>query len=200
MRRIDDHLGVGDVVDGRDHAMFDAEPFVDDLDHRCQAVGGAAGVRDDLVAGLQRLLVHPHDDHGVDLVLRRDGQEDLLGAGLEVLGARLAGGEDPGGLHDEVDLVGGVGQVGRVTLGGDGDLLPVDGDRALTGADLAVVAAVNRVVRQQVSQGGCVGEVVDGHDLHAGGGLDDSEDVPSDAAEAVDTNVDGHDCCRFERF
>ena len=43
VRRIDDDVGVGRIVDGRDLAVADADRLVDDLDHRRQAVGGAGG-------------------------------------------------------------------------------------------------------------------------------------------------------------
>jgi hypothetical protein len=43
LEAIHHHLGVGDVVEGGDGAVADAEGFVHHLHHRSQAVGGAGG-------------------------------------------------------------------------------------------------------------------------------------------------------------
>jgi hypothetical protein len=59
-------------------------------------------------------------------------------------------------------------------------------------ADLALEAAEDRVVLEQVGQSGGVGDVVDGHELQgrvAGGGPDH---VAADAPEPVDADLDGH--------
>ena len=53
MRRINDGLGVGHVVDGSDDTMTNADSFVDDLDHRSQAIRGAGS------SSQQVVLVRP---------------------------------------------------------------------------------------------------------------------------------------------
>ena len=59
--------------------------------------------------------------------------------------------------------------------------------------DLAVEAALDGVVLQQVGEGLGVGEVVDGDDLDVRTLLEGgAEEVTADAAEAVDTNAGGH--------
>jgi hypothetical protein len=47
--RVDDHLGVRDVVDRGDHATLDPDLFVEHLDDRREAVRGARRSGDDVV-------------------------------------------------------------------------------------------------------------------------------------------------------
>jgi hypothetical protein len=71
--------------------------------------------------------------------------------------------------------------------------VPVDA-QALGGLlHRAGVAAEDRVVLDQVRQGGVVGQVVERDELDVGAGrLGGAEDVAADAAEAVDAYADGH--------
>ena len=64
---------------------------------------------------------------------RRD--DDLLGAGLEVLGGGGALGEAAGGLDDDVGAELAPRQLGGVGLGGDADALAVDDERVLFDLD-----------------------------------------------------------------
>ena len=41
--RVQDGLSVGDVVNGGDASMHDADVFLNDFDHRRNAIGGATG-------------------------------------------------------------------------------------------------------------------------------------------------------------
>ena len=104
-------------------------------------------------------------------------------------------GEEAGGLDDDVGADAGPVDVGRVALLEDLDRLAVDGDRRVVVGDLAGEAAQDRVVLEQVGEGLVVHEVVGCHDLDVGSGRHDgAEEVAADAAEAVDTNANGH-CC-----
>ncbi len=94
-------IGVG--VDRRHQSPGNAEVVLQDLGHGGQAVGGARGVGDDvMVGGIVVLLVHTNHDGDV-LTLRRSGDDDLLGACLEVLASALAVTEDARRLNDDVD-------------------------------------------------------------------------------------------------
>src|SRR5690606_24433236 len=46
---VEDGLGVGEIVDGGHRAVADTQVFMDHLDHRRQAVGGAGGGGDNAV-------------------------------------------------------------------------------------------------------------------------------------------------------
>ena len=84
------------------------------------------------------------------------------------------------------------GQLGRVALGPDLDLLAVDGDEILAGGDLILDVAQNRVVLEQVSQRCRAGQVVDGDKIDFGVAKRGAQNVAANAAEAVDTNLYCH--------
>jgi hypothetical protein len=158
--------GVG--VDGGHQALDDAELVVERLGHRRQAVRRARRVGDDVVVvGVVVGVVDAHHDGDV-LVLRRGGDDHLLGAGLEV-GLGLGGvGEEAGGLDHHVGAEVLPRQRGRVALLERGERLAADRDGVSGGSDLAGQPAQDRVVLQQVGQGLVVGEVVDPDDLDVG--------------------------------
>jgi hypothetical protein len=90
----------GGGVHGGHQAALDAPLVVQHLGHRGQAVGGAAGVGDDGLAGVG-LVVHAVDEHG-GVVLGRRGEDDLFGAGVQVLLGRDLVQEQAGGLDHDV--------------------------------------------------------------------------------------------------
>jgi hypothetical protein len=71
----------------------------------------------------------------------------------------------PGRLDHELGAELSPGQLGRIAFRADRDLHPIHHDRVLRGGHLARVAAVDRVVFQEVGQRLGVGEVVDADDL-----------------------------------
>ena len=103
-------------------------------------------------------------------------------------------GEEAGGLDDDLGAYAGPVELGRVALGEDLDFFAVDGDEVLTVADFVLEVSENGVVLEQVGQGGRGGEVVYGYEFDFRIVEGGAEDVASDAAEAVDTNLYCHDC------
>src|SRR5206468_12567108 len=86
-------------------------------------------------------------------------------------------------------------QGARVALGKDAHLMTVDGKPVCGRVNLAVESAVDRVVLQQMSKRLGVGEIVDGDDFDLRSAfLGGAQEVAADAAEAVDTDADGHEC------
>ncbi len=109
-------------MDSGHEALDDLEVVVDDLGERGEAVGRARRVGDDRVLRVVRLVVDAHDVHrGVG---RRGGDDDLLGAALEVSAGLVDRGEDAGRLDDVRGAVGSPRNVGRVALAEDFDLVP----------------------------------------------------------------------------
>ncbi len=162
------------------------------LGDRRQAVGGAAGVGDDRLAVVLR-IVHPVDEHRGG-VLGRRGHDHLLRARVDVLLRGLGGQEQAGGLdhHVGADLV--PLQVCRIALGGQADALAVDDEGAVLDGDLALEAAVDRVVLEQVGQVVRLEQVVDADHLDVVTEVlhRRAQDVAPDAPETVDAYLDRH--------
>ena len=189
MRLVEDLLVVGVAVDGVHETALDAELVVQDFSYRSEAVGGAAGVADeDGVLG-QYVVVDAHNNGSVDIVglAGGNGEDDLLGAGVDVLHHLLAFLEETGALDNDVDTEFAPRQVLRVALSIDADLLAVDNEVFAFGVNFTVEVVVYGVVFEQISQGVSAGEVVDCYDFELGVGEHGAEGHSSDSAEAVDS-------------
>jgi hypothetical protein len=135
-----------------------------------------------LTTGARQFVVH-----------ERSRENDLLGAGLEVLLASLAVAEDAGAFQGHVHAAVAPRQVGGVFLGRHGDGGAVDHDGAVVGLHVAGEPAVGAVILEEVGQHLGVGEVVDADN----GKLvlafpHGPEDQAPDPPEAVDANVNRH--------
>src|SRR5690606_34527064 len=95
-RAVDGLLGGGGGVHGGHQAALDAPLVVDHLGQRRQAVGGAAGVGDDRLAGIG-VVVDAEDEHR-GVVLGRGRHDHLLRAGGQVLARAVLVQEQAGGL------------------------------------------------------------------------------------------------------
>ena len=85
VRAVDQLLVAGVGVHGLHQALLDAERVVEHLHHRHEAVGGAAGVGDDLLRGeVEVLVVDAVDERGVGAVAR-GRHDDQRRAALEVV-------------------------------------------------------------------------------------------------------------------
>ena len=191
-------LGSGGV-DGGHQALLDAELLVDDLGQRGQAVGGAAGVGDDHHVRLIQLAVDAVYKGGSDLVLGGSGQQNLLGAALEVAGGLLRGVVGAGGLDDVLRAALTPGDHGRVRLAEHPDLVAVDHQVAALMLHGAVEPAEHGVVFQQIDHiiHVCFPQV-DAADLILIGLLrQNAQDHPADAAETIDTDLDSHNLFPF---
>lgn len=129
---------------GGHETLEEAKLVVDDLGEGSQAVGGAAGVGDNLGLGVVGVKVDTADVHrGIG---RGSRDDDLLGTTLDVGASLLNGGEDTGGLNDVLDAALAPRDAGRVPLAEDLDGLAVDDELAALGLNLAVEVAVGGVV------------------------------------------------------
>src|SRR5690606_3728070 len=161
---------------------------------RREAVGRAGSVRDDVVlVGVVLVFVDAQDERDV-LALGRRRDDHLLGARLDVLAGALGVAEDAGRLDDDLHAQVAPWQLLGVALLEGLEATAVDRDRIAVGLNVGVVNAVGRVVLQQVRQDRIVIQVIDRDDLQIvlvglGDGL---EDLPPDAAKAVDRYTRGH--------
>ena len=134
------------------------------------------------------------EDDGRQIVARGSGDDDLLGAGVDVsLGLGLAGVET-GALQHDVDVELAPRELCRVSLGVDGDLLAVDLNEVLASHDgvVAGVVALRGVILQKVGEHLGGGEVVDSDDLGALMTEHLTESQATDATKAVDSNLNCH--------
>ena len=193
VHRVQRRLVAGVGVDGGHVAALDAAELLQHVGHRRQAVGGARRVRDDQVVPGQRLVVHAVDDGLVDAVAG-SGDDHALGAGFQVGGGLVLGGEEAGALKRDVDVERLVRQVLRIADRRDLDLAEAAVDPVLAGGHRAGKPAVDAVVAQQVGVGLDRAEVVDRHHLDVLAAMfdDRAQDEPADAAETVDGDANGH--------
>jgi hypothetical protein len=186
VRGVEDDLVVGIAVDGGHDSRGDAEGIVKHFDDGSETVGGATGVRDDVVLGGIVLIVVDAEDDGDVLVSGRGGDDDLLDGGTEVSFCLLGVGEKAGGFYDDLGADGGPVEFGGVTLGEDLDLFTVHSDEVGSVGDLVFQVAEDGVIFEEMGQGGGGGEVVDGYEFNVWVADSAAEDVASDPAEAVD--------------
>lgn len=212
-------LGGGVRVDGRHETLDDGELVVDDLGEGSQAVGGARGVGDDGRAAVVGLLVDTHHVHGG--IGRGGRDDDALGTTLQVSAGLLLGGEDTGRLDDVLGAGVLPGDGSGVALRVELDALAVDDEVGAVDRHLALEVAVGRVIlehvlleggravssdanmklsrlggRRSYSVVGLNEGVVDGNNLDITVLDGVAEDDATNAAEAVDANLDSHLVCR----
>ena len=154
-RTIDGLLGSGVSVDGGHQAFGDAETFLQQhVDERREAVRGAGSIGDDVVDSRVVLVVVDADDDGDVFILGRSGDDDLLGAGVDVTLGLGGFGEETSGLDDDLDAEGLPRQFGRGAGGNHEDFLTVHDENVvfqlvrggLLGGDSAIEATLRGVV------------------------------------------------------
>src|SRR5690606_10352582 len=190
------HLVVGVGVDGGHQAVDDAQLLVQRVDQRRQAVGGARGVGDDRVGGLQDLVVDAVDDGGVDILAARGGDDDFLGAALQVGRGLFLGGEEARAFQHHVHAQVAPGQLGRIAVGQHADAVAVDDHVVAVDLDRAGETAMRRIVAGEVGVRLGIAQVVDGHDLDVvllAVFVVGTQDIAADAAVTVDGDADGHE-------
>jgi hypothetical protein len=112
-----------------------------------------------------------------------------------------ASGEDPGALDDDVDLLLGPGEFGRIAFRQGQNLLAVDDQVRVGGGYRTVEAAVNAVVLQQRSQHLVVSQIVDCDDFEfifpCG---QNSESQSADTAKTIDSDTNWHDAYSYRQL
>ena len=102
VQRVERRLVAGVGVDRRHEAVLDADGVVEHLGDRRQAIGGAGRVGDDEMVLGQLVVVDAVDDGEIGAVGGR-GDEDALGAGLQMRRRLFARGEDAGAFQRDID-------------------------------------------------------------------------------------------------
>ncbi|MBA7669709.1 hypothetical protein ES703_77842 [subsurface metagenome] len=79
-------LVVGVGVNSSHNSLLNTKGSVEGLGQRCKAVGRTACIRYTLDLTGQLLIVDAQNDSRIDIILCRNTQHDLTGAGLEMVG------------------------------------------------------------------------------------------------------------------
>ena len=179
---------------GGHQALNDTKVVVDDLGQRSQAVGGAAGVGNDLHILGVGILVYAHNEGGGLSILGGGGDDNLLGAAFQVGLALFGGGKYAGGFHYIVSAYLAPRDLSGVHQVKDLDGLAVDGELLVLDLHSAIKAAMNGIVLGHVNHVVAVdGGIVDRNHLvllrllHGG-----AEYQSADTAKSVDTDLDCH--------
>src|SRR5579875_1155122 len=117
----------------------------------------------------------------------------MFGCGISGAGQKPSSGtissrrRSAGALQHQVHAEVAPWQGGRVAFGEGLDLLAVDDERTVAGADLAVVAPVDGVVPEQVGEVVRVGDVVDRDEVEFAAFVEqDLQGGPADSSQTVD--------------
>ncbi len=161
MGLIEDALGIGQIVDRGNRTMADPQVFMDHLDHRGEAVGGAGGCGNDpVLRWIEQRVIDPHDDIERPGFLDRRADDDTLDALVEIAlqhGHRL---HLAAGFDDQI-TAGPIG-IGNGLVSSDPDSFAIHNNAIAVAARFVLPAAMHRVEIQQVGVSGCVpGGIVD---------------------------------------
>mmetsp|Transcript_6012 Transcript_6012/g.14640 ORF Transcript_6012/g.14640 Transcript_6012/m.14640 type:complete len:289 (+) Transcript_6012:519-1385(+) len=176
-------------VHRRHQAPGNAKALVNHLGHWRKAVGRARRIRHNRKRRVVLVVVDAHDEGGG--VGGGRGDDDLLGARVEVRLRLGHGGEDSRGFDHVVHLPRAPGDLPRIHAAEGGHFLAIHTERPTVPAHLALEATVHRIVLEHVGHVFAVDEgVVDGDDLDIGAGEGHAEDEAADSAKAVDADAD----------
>jgi len=165
----------GVAMDGGHQTFFNAESFLQqDVNHRREAVRGAARIGDDVVlGGIVLLVVDAHDDGDV-FVLAGGADDDFLGAGVNVTFGLRRVGKKTGAFDDDVNTERLPRQCGWTFFDSeafdfvavdDEDIILGDSRRGFLARHGAGEAALRRVILNQVREVVRWDEIVDGDDF-----------------------------------
>ena len=179
-------IGVG--VDGGHQAVFNAELAVQDLRHRCQAVGGAGSIGNNLVGLAQNVVVNAVDHSRIGIFTGcRDNHLTGTSANMRFSFAAIC--EQTCAFKHHIYFQRRPRQFGRVANGGHADAVAIDRQALLIMLDSCVERAVNRVVLEQMSVDRTVTQIVDCDDLQVltvALGIQCAQDVTADSAKTID--------------
>ncbi len=183
-------------MDGSHNALLDTKGVVQGLGQRGKAVGRAACVGDTLDVLGEHLVVDAHNDGGIDIVLGRDAEHHLAGAGFNMVGVaalrRRSRAKDAGRFQDHLDAHVLPGQLGGIPHGQHLDGFAVDDQFTVSRLDRSVPLAHDRIVFEQVGKALGVRKVIDSDEIQLALSLhNNSCDSSADSAEPVNCDL----CC-----
>src|SRR6266852_5527440 len=192
VRQVEELLVVGVGVNGGHGAALNAKRFVKNLGDGSEAIGGAGGVGNDVVfRGIVELVIDAQHEGGVRPIRRR-GDNHLFHRATQMLLRFGALGEKAGGFNDDVSADAGPIDLRRILRLEYLEGAALNADGVLGMRNLVRQIAQHRIVFEKMREGFGVRDVVDGHELNVLAIDRGAHNVATDAAEAVDTYLDGH--------
>src|SRR5215208_4198054 len=193
VQRIQRRLVAGIRMHGGHESLVDADRVIDDLGDGGEAIGGAGGVRHHLVLGGELVVIDAEDDGQVG-TLGRGRDQDTFGAGGQMSGSLILGGENSGAFKRYVDTQFLPWKGCRILYGGNLDAGVLDDDAVAFDLYLIWKAAMDGIEAQQMRVGLDGAEIVDcdNLDVLAAGFDDRAQNVSADAAETVDCHANSH--------
>ena len=138
-------------------------------------------------------LVVDAQDQGDVRVGGRGADDDFFRpAGLDVLEEIRPFGPFARGFHHDVDAQVLPGEAGDVLLGEDLDPAAFEDDGVALDRDVMIEGSENGIVFQKMGQRRRVGDVVHRQEFDLGVIFGGAQEIPADAPEAVDSDLDGH--------
>ncbi len=192
VREVQDHLIVGVGMDSSHGSADNLELVIHHFRDRGETVGGAGGVGNNVMRRrVVGLVVYAKDEGGVGAIGGR-GDDDFFDRGAEMLLGVNTLGEEPGGFDDDVRA-----NRSPINFGGIFSLENLEastfhGDGVISMRHLVRQIPEDGIVLQKVRESLRVGDVVDRDKLNVLVVDCRTHDIATDAAEAVDANLDGH--------
>src|SRR5208283_1593162 len=152
VREVENDLIIRVGVNGGHGASDDFEIVLNHLGDGRETVGGARGIRDDVVLGRIVFAFVDAEDDGDVFVLRRGGDDDFLDRAAQVLFGIVGVGEFAGGFEHDLRAYAFPGQSGGVFFFEDLDRLAVDGDGVGAGGDVVGQVAEDGIVLEKMSE------------------------------------------------
>ena len=155
MAGIENALVTGIAVGGGHHSLDDAQRLIQHLYQRRHAIGGAAGVADDVVIFMAILIgIHAYHEGTNAFALAGCSNQYLTCASFDMLTGALLVDENTSGFDHQINAPFFPGQVEGIAIGETLDVFTIHHNRIVGIAHLRIAdAAQHRVVLEQVGVG-----------------------------------------------
>ena len=168
-------------------AFGNAERIVHDFGQGGQAVGGAAGVGENVHIRGDGLVVDAHDEHG-GIILGRRGHNNLFRAGFKVGFGFFLSQENTGGFHNIVSAYGIPFESGGIFFAGNPNFFAVNNKVFAFYLNIAFELAVDGIIFEHVGQIFGVEQIVHAHNFDIRATLGSAENKTTYASEPVDAD------------
>jgi len=169
--------------------------FVQDLDERYQAIGGAGCIRNHRMAGFENTVIHAVDDRRIHIVAPRRGNQDFFRTRRNVRRRLGFAREQAGALEHKIHAEFGPRQFRRIALRHHADAIAVDHHGIAVDMHFAVKSPMHGVVASQMRIGIGIAQIVDGDDLDGAAVLalvQRTQDIAADSPVTIDAHFYCH--------